>query len=213
MSTKNEVRQSRFQRFISKEAKDLFSLDLYRASAAEFLGLILLAFMAVGTGYSNPGSGIAPALEGGFYVGCAIRCLSTVSGGHVNPAISIGFAVLGQITLVRFVFYTIMQTLGAAAGTVLLKALIPAQAQNTTANLGVILPATGVTDTQAMVCEIIITFFLLFGTFAMIDPNRDDINGFAPFQIGIIVAINIFATVGTRLYSYYTVFIRGLNNP
>lgn len=197
-SSKGEIRQSRLRRFVKNEFDDLLSLDLYRACAAEFLGLILLCFMAVGTGYSNPNNGVATALEAGFYVGCAIRVLSTVSGGHVNPAITIGFAVLGQITVVRFVLYTIVQTLGAAAGTFLLKSLVPAE--NVTENIGVILPAPGVTDTQAFVSEMMISFLLLFGTFAMIDPNRDDINGFAPFQIGLIVAINIFATVCIFFY-------------
>jgi hypothetical protein len=51
----HEHRASRFARFFAKERMDVFSLDLYRACAAEFLGVLLLAFCAVGTAVSNPG--------------------------------------------------------------------------------------------------------------------------------------------------------------
>lgn len=108
----HEHRESRFARFFAKERMDIFSLDLYRACAAEFLGVLLLTFFAVGTAVSNPGDATAASLEAGFFIGCAIRILSTVSGGHVNPAISVGFVFLGQITVIRFIFYCVMQTLG-----------------------------------------------------------------------------------------------------
>ena len=195
----HEHRASRFARFFAKERMDVFSLDLYRACAAEFLGVLLLTFFGVGTAVSNPGDATAASLETGFFIGCAIRILSTVSGGHVNPAISVGFVVLGQITVIRFIFYCVMQTLGSASGMALLKTLVPA---NTTQmeTLGIIYPAPGVNDSQALVCEMIITFFLLFGTFAMIDPHRNDINGFAPFQIGLLVVINIYAAVRILVY-------------
>ncbi|CAC5399371.1 Probable aquaporin TIP4-3,Aquaporin TIP2-1 [Mytilus coruscus] len=178
--------------FFSKEIKDLFSVDLYRSCAAEFIGTLLLTFMALGTGLTSPGDPVAASIEAGFYIGCAIRMLSTVSGGHVNPAVSVGFLVLGQITVIRFIFYSIIQTLGSVAGAALLKAVVPAN--QTSNDLGIIFPAPGVNDAQAIVCEMIITFFMLFGTFAMLDPKRIDVNGFAPFQIGLIVVINIFAT-------------------
>jgi glycerol uptake facilitator-like aquaporin len=61
--------------------------------------VLLLTFFGVGTAVSNPGDATAASLEAGFFIGCAIRILNTVSGGHVNPAISVGFVVLGQITL------------------------------------------------------------------------------------------------------------------
>ncbi|XP_063420680.1 aquaporin AQPAn.G-like [Mytilus trossulus] len=83
-------------------------------------------------------------------------------------------------------------TLGSAAGAALLKAVVPAN--KTTIDLGMIFPAPGVNDAQAIVCEMIITFFLLFGTIAMLDSKRTDVNGFAPFQIGLIIVINVFAT-------------------
>lgn len=189
---KRKRSDSSLSHFMSREVKDLLSIDLYRSCAAEFIGMILLNFMACGTALSNPGNPIAVSLEAGFFVGCAIRTLSTVSGGHVNPAISLGFMLLGHITVVRFIFYSIIQTLGAASGTALLKTLAPANV--TVDMLGVILPAPGVSDTQALICEMVITFFLLFGTFAMIDPKRDDVNGFAPLQIGFIVVVNIVST-------------------
>jgi hypothetical protein len=57
-----------------------------------------------------------------------------------------------------------MQTLGSASGMALLKALVPA---NTTQmeTLGVIYPAPGVNDSQALVCEMIITYFFFLNEY------------------------------------------------
>jgi glycerol uptake facilitator-like aquaporin len=48
---------------------------------------------------------------------------------------------------------------------------------------GVILPGPQVSNEQALVCEMIITFMLLFGTLAMVDEGRNDVHGFAPLMI------------------------------
>lgn len=189
----NSNQRSFLERFIKDEINDLFSLDLYRACAAEFLGVLILNFLGIAIGYCSNGSITAIAVGVGFFVGCEIRIFSKVSGGHINPAISLGFALVRTISIVRLVFYSVVQTFGAAAGTFFLKALLPAQ--NVTDNFGIILPAPGVSDMQALVCEIFITFFLLFGVFALLDLGKDDPVGFIPFQIGLIVSANVFAAV------------------
>lgn len=44
-----------------------------------------------------------------------------LSGGHVNPAVTIAMLVAGRISLIRAVFYIIFQCLGAIAGTAAVK--------------------------------------------------------------------------------------------
>nr|CAI5855138.1 unnamed protein product [Callosobruchus analis] len=44
-----------------------------------------------------------------------------VSGGHVNPAVTLSFFVTGDIKLLRAIFFIIVQCVGAVAGAGLLK--------------------------------------------------------------------------------------------
>lgn len=185
--------------FFERELNDLKSLDIWRAVTGEFVGTMLLVILSVGTGlYPSENNGsVAPsstsvALEAGLYIGVIITVLGTISGGHVNPAISLGFVLTGGITVVRFILYCIAQTIGGVAGAALILILAPAHIRGT---LGVIEPASGVADEQALLCEVIISFFLLFGTFAMIDEGRKDMHGSVPLMIGLIVTVNIFFAV------------------
>jgi len=181
--------------FFLKEWNDLKSLDLWRATFAEFLGVFMLVIFGSGTSLQAQGSAsatgqVSAALEAGFYIAVAIAIFGTISGGHVNPAISMGFVVTREITIVRFILYVTAHTVGGIAGSGFLRATTPSSFHQ--GNFGLILPGPGVTDEQALACEIVITFFLLFGTFALIDPGRKDLSGSIPLMIGIIVSVNIF---------------------
>ena len=55
------------------------------------------------------------ALSAGLFIGTIITVLQNVSGGYVNPAISIGLLVTRQILFVRFIFYVIAQICGITA--------------------------------------------------------------------------------------------------
>nr|XP_022290602.1 aquaporin-like isoform X3 [Crassostrea virginica] len=198
MSTeKKEALKQENKSFLRKELEDLMSLDLLRASFAEFLGVMFLVMYGVGAGLYHETLGTKPssvhiAIETGFFIAVIITTLSTVSGGHVNPAISIGFLVTGGITLSRFFFYVCFQVLGAIAGMYVISVVSPVEMHQE--NFGVILPGTNVTDVQAFVCEVYITFLLDFATFSFLDSGRSDMAGSVPFIIGILVVINVFST-------------------
>ncbi|XP_052094235.1 aquaporin AQPAn.G-like [Mytilus californianus] len=181
-----------WREYLRREIEDIKSPSLYRACAAEFIGVFMLAFYGVGcnilSGDFKPVSSVHVALETGFYIAVAITIFSKVSGGHVNPSISMGFFVTGQISTVRFVLYVICQTLGAVSGAGIIYAITD---EHIRGGFGVILPNPHISDGQAIVCEMIITFMMLFGTFAMIDEGRDDVHGFAPLMIGLLVSINV----------------------
>ncbi|XP_062565988.1 aquaporin AQPAe.a-like [Saccostrea cucullata] len=183
------------QRLIAREVKDVNSLDLWRACLAEFLGTGLLAFLAVGAGLSPEGSppvsSVHIALEAGFFIAAIITTLNTISGGHVNPAISLGFLLTGHIGFIRFLLYITAQTVGAIAGCGLLMALTPDNLHQS--GFGVITPGPNVTAAQAFGAEVVITFVLDFTTFSFVDNGRHDLSGSIPLIIGIVVTLNIFA--------------------
>ncbi|ESP03008.1 hypothetical protein LOTGIDRAFT_185787 [Lottia gigantea] len=180
-------------RLLMEEIDDLRKPSFWKAVVAEFLGCFFLLIFAVGAGLHEEGTrghgSVHNILASGFTIAVLISVFLTVSGAHVNPAVSIGFAVNRQISFVRFIFYSIAQAGGSVAGTALLKAITPA---SKIGNLGLVLPAKHVTAEQALYTEIIITFFLLFAIFALIDKDRNDVKGSIPFMVGLVVCVNIF---------------------
>ena len=55
---------------------------------------------------------------------CAwLSSLPLSAGGHLNPAVSLGFFIAGRVSFIRAFLYTICQVLGAAVGAALIRAV------------------------------------------------------------------------------------------
>jgi aquaporin Z len=91
---------------------------------------------------------VAPALM----VAAIILFMGTVSGAHLNPAVSIAFAARGDFPWKRVPAYIVAQFLGAILATLLLWALIGKQG-----SAGLTLPGPGIGAGTAMVWEIVLT--------------------------------------------------------
>ena len=125
---------------------------------SELLGTFFLVLVAVGGGMVNARFGcdavpygarvVAPALM----VGAIILFMGTVSGAHLNPAVSIAFALRGDFPWRRVPAYIVAQFLGAVLATLLLWALIGKQG-----SAGLTLPGPGIGSGTAMVWEIVLT--------------------------------------------------------
>ena len=100
--------------------------DLPRRSAAEFLGTWLLVATVVGSGIMAErlaGGNMAVALLGntlatGAILVVLIAILGPISGAHFNPAVSLAFAVAGELPVAAFAAYLLAQFAGGIAGTV-----------------------------------------------------------------------------------------------
>ena len=180
------------RQFIDREIKDLKSVSLWRATFAELVGTFILFTWTIGMGLSydsdSPPPRLAIALTAGLCVGTLITSLETVSGGHLNPATSIGFLATGKITLIRCVAYSTAHAASGIAAPMLFQQLYPSELHG---SLGLIQPGVGITPLQAFLCEFLQGFFLLFGTFAMIDPDRNNVRGSMPLFVGFIVIANV----------------------
>src|SRR5689334_585655 len=125
---------------------------------SELLGTFFLVLVAVGGGMVNARFGgnavpytalvVAPALM----VAAIILFMGTVSGAHLNPAVSVAFAARGDFPWRRVPAYIVAQFLGAALATLLLWALIGKQG-----SAGLTLPGSGISTTTAMLWEIVLT--------------------------------------------------------
>ncbi len=102
-----------------------------RALAAEFIGTFALVFTAVGTAlYAGPTGGIvAVSLAFGFVVLAMAFALGHISGGHFNPAVTLGLVAGGRFKSSDAVSYVVAQVLGglvaAAILSIILQGLIP----------------------------------------------------------------------------------------
>lgn len=107
------------------EANEASSADALKGAFAEFLALFLFVFIGVGSvmSYEKIHAGdmdaaglLVIAIAHGLAIAVLVSATANISGGHINPAVSLGLALAGKITVIRLVLYWIAQLLGAAAG-------------------------------------------------------------------------------------------------
>eukprot|EP00268_Persea_americana_P034850 TRINITY_DN3443_c0_g1_i1.p1 TRINITY_DN3443_c0_g1~~TRINITY_DN3443_c0_g1_i1.p1 ORF type:complete len:249 (+),score=48.23 TRINITY_DN3443_c0_g1_i1:196-942(+) len=177
---------------------DSFSLGSLKAYLAEFISTLLFVFAGVGSAlaYSKLTSGaaldpaglVAVAVCHGFALFVAVSVGANISGGHVNPAVTFGLALGGQITILTGIFYWIAQLVGAIVACFLLKAVTGGMA------IPIHSVAAGVGAIEGVVMEIIITFALVYTVYATAaDPKKGSLGTIAPIAIGFIVGANILA--------------------
>jgi len=133
----------------------------WRRLFSELLGTFLLVLVAAGGAVVNARSNgaisrtaavTAPALM----VMAIILFMGAVSGAHLNPAVSLGFAARGDFPWRRVPGYIVVQLVGATLACLLLWAIL-----GKIGNLGASEPGAGIADWQAMLFELLLTAGLL----------------------------------------------------
>ncbi len=134
----------------------------WRRLFAEVFGTFLLVFVAAGGPMASArigGQEVAPAVLAaapGLMVLAIILFMGTVSGAHLNPAVTIAFMLRGDFPLRRVPMYLIAQLAGAVIATLVLVALIGKQGQ-----AGLTLPGQGISSVAAMGWEAVLTVGLV----------------------------------------------------
>jgi aquaporin Z len=126
---------------------------------SELLGTFTLVFAGTGAIVINDVSGgvighAGIALTFGLVVMAMIYTFGEVSGAHLNPAVTLGFAVAGRFEWKNVPGYVLAQIIGAVAASGLLHWLFPAHEK-----LGATLPAGSAM--QSFVLELILTAILM----------------------------------------------------
>jgi len=125
---------------------------------AEVLGTFLLVLVAVGAGMVNARFGGHAVPYGarvaapGLMVAAIILFMGAVSGAHLNPVVSVAFALRGDFPWKRVPAYIAAQFAGAVLATLLLWALIGKQG-----SAGLTLPGSGISAITVMLWEAVLT--------------------------------------------------------
>ncbi|XP_065609933.1 lens fiber major intrinsic protein-like [Cyrtonyx montezumae] len=137
--------------------RELRSSSFWRAILAEFLGSLLYTLLGLGASLRwTPGSHgvLGSALAFGLAQATLVQALGHVSGGHLNPAITLAFLLASQLSLPRALGYMLAQLLGALAGAGVLYGVTPAAVRGTL-GLSALNPSVG--PGQGTVVELLLT--------------------------------------------------------
>jgi aquaporin Z len=133
----------------------------WRRLFAEVLGTFLLVLAGAGAGvvdavsHGAVGRG-ASVTAPGLMVMAVILFMGAVSGAHLNPAVTLGFAVRGDFPWRRVPGYVLAELLGSTLAVLLLWAMF-----GKVGSLGATEPGAGISDLQAMLMEMTLTVGLV----------------------------------------------------
>jgi MIP family channel proteins len=211
-------------------ARDSLRQELY----AEFLGTFILIMFGAGVvaqkvlSDGNCGSYLAVNLGWGLGVTMGVYAAATVSGAHLNPAVSLAFALRRSLPWRKVLPYSVAQTAGAfaAAATVFItyrqafaafdggvRSVTGAKA---TAGIFATYPQPFLSTAGGFVDQVVGTALLLMLICAIIDARNNPLGAhLAPLLIGLVVvaigmcfgfnsgyAINPARDIGPRLFTF-----------
>ena len=151
---------------------------------AEFVGTFALIFIGAGALAIGAGGLVGVALAHGLVIVTFAYAYGHISGTHINPAVTLGLLIAGEIEFVAAIGYWIVQLLGGILGAVVLNAVLPEAG-----DLGVTILGEGVTPIQGLVVEIVLTFFLVNTIFNTAVSGKA--GNFAGLAIGLTLVLSI----------------------
>ena len=178
--------------------KGVWTQAFWKAVSAEFLATLIFVLLGVGSTINWGGSEnplpvdmVLISLCFGLSIATMVQCFGHISGGHINPAVTVAMVCTRKISIAKSVFYIIAQCLGAIIGAGILYLVTP---PSVVGGLGVTTVHGNLTAGHGLLVELIITFQLVFTIFASCDSKRTDVTGSIALAIGFSVAIgHLFA--------------------
>lgn len=161
----------------------------WRRIFSELLGTFLLVLVAAGAGMVNArfGGDAVPAaarvVAPGLMVLVIIMFMGAVSGAHLNPAVSIAFALRGDFPWRRVPLYLVAQFAGAVVATLLLWALIGKHGP-----AGLTLPGPGISAGTALLWEMVLTVGLV-STILGTASGAQQVGSIAALGVGSYIAL------------------------
>ncbi len=165
-----------------------------KALIAEFIGTFTLIFIGVGAiaadhitagvvGNGKLGlTGIA--LAHGLAIAVMVSATAAISGGHLNPAVTVSLWSVKKIDTPNAVGYIVAQCLGSIAAAFLIGLCIPAEVLKAV-SMGTPALGANITPQMGLLTEAILTFFLVFVVYGTAVDNR------APKMGGLFIGLTV----------------------
>jgi MIP family channel proteins len=169
--------------------------SLSRRALAEAIGTFGLVFFGAGAvaaqGMPGGASGlVGVALAHGLVLAVLVTALLGISGGHLNPAVTIGLLVARRTEARTAVAYIVAQLAGAVLAALLVKVIYPIGSVRGV-SLGTPAIASSVQFHQAILMEAAMAFLLVSAVFGTcVNPASPRIGGFG---IGLALTVDILA--------------------
>jgi MIP family channel proteins len=169
--------------------------SLGKAAVAEFVATFALIFVGAGAvivASSGQLDLVGVALAHGLVLAVMVSVTGHISGGQVNPAVTIALWAAGKIGTQRGAVLIVAQMVGAVMGALLLRYVV-GDAAFDAGGAGAPALAPSVAVGKGIVIEAILTFFLVFVVFGTAVDDKGPWNKTAGFTIGFTIAFDILA--------------------
>ena len=173
-----------------------FTAELIGTMVLIILGDGVVANVLLNKSKGNNAGWIVITAGWAFAVTVAVYLVNTISGAHLNPAVTIGLASIGKFDWALVPAYLAAQMIGAfLGGVVVWLAYLPhwKETDNQGAKLGVFCTSPAIRNAPAnVITEVVGTFILVLGVLAVLSPKNlvphfGFDTGFAPCLVGVIV--------------------------
>jgi aquaporin Z len=155
-----------------------------RKLVVEFIGTFFLVF-TVGMAVIDPGAGAMAGLAIGTVLAVMIFAGGHISGGHYNPAVTLGVLLRGKVSINDAAGYWVVQVAAgivAAIVVTIMKPAMPAEALNGSLDL-----------VPALLAEFLFTFALVYVVLNVATAKGTEGNSFYGFAIGFTVVAGAYA--------------------
>ncbi len=172
--------------------------NMATAAVAETVGTFVLIYggtaVAVAALLQRPVAGpvydsLATPLAFGLALLVVAAAIGHVSGGHVNPAVTLGLAATGRFPWRYVPAYLLAQLVGAVLGALATWAT-HGEPGRLEANLAATVPGTGVGAAQALLVEALVTFVLVLVVVSVATDERVP-PALAPLAVGSALAVAV----------------------
>ena len=172
--------------------------NMVAVAMAETVGTFILIYggtaVAVAAALDRPVAGpaydsLATPLAFGLALLVVAASIGHVSGGHVNPAVTLGLAATGQFPWRYVPAYLLAQLVGAVLGALASWVTFGGPGRDE-ANLAATTPAPGVGVGVALLVEALVTFVLVFVVVSVATDERVH-SSLAPIAVGAALAVGV----------------------
>ena len=183
------------------------SVSLSRQLVAEALGTAILVGVVVGSGImaDNLTTDTAVALWGntaatGAILAVLILIFGPLSGAHFNPAVTLAFALRGEISVMKGLFFTCAQIIGGCLGAIIANIMFSLPAVELAQT-----PRTGIAQ---WISEAVATFALLATIFGCVRFRPEAV----PYAVGLVITAGYWWTSSTSFANPAVAVARGLSD-